>query len=432
METTSTAPAHGRHTPPRPWLLHGRLSCLIFLAFAIMGSWVPVFTLYLQTLNFSPAETAWASAANAIGAMLAPQIWGQIADRWLAKERCISLCAILSGILLWLLSLLSDPLAVIVLSIVLWFFLIPVIGLTGAFIFRQLEHPDREYGKIRLWGTVGWMGASWGLTWWFQFDSADGSVNLGDSLRLGALAAFAVAGFALTMPHAPPSPLSIEGQGSRSFVRRFADAPLRALRMFRERSFLVYCACMFGFYITMPFTIQLNPLLLDRIGIEKKDVPLYLTVCQSMEVFLLAFLPALLTNVGLKTTMLAGGLAWTAGLAALSVGSPVALVLAALSTGGVFICCFVISGQVFVNRQATPDIRASAQGILIFINGSGLLVGHFLVGWIRHTTVDQYDVAYRIAAIVSAAMFLLFAAGFTVAPMAKSEAETLVADPEMP
>ena len=41
--------------------------------------------------------------------------------------------------------------------------------------------------------------------------------------------------------------------------------------------------------------------------------------------------------------------------------APLWFVLSALPTSGAFICCFVIAGQVFVNRQATHDIRASTQ-----------------------------------------------------------------------
>ncbi len=328
--------------------------------------------------------------------------------------------------------------AVILGSILLWFFLIPVIGLTGAFIFRQLEHPDREYGKIRVWGTLGWMAANWTLTAWFKYSpglfggETSTPADLADSMRLGGLAAFAVALFALTLPHAPPSPVSDDAHNRRSRLLRLVDAPLKALCMFRERSFVVYCACMFGFYITFPFTIQLNPLLLDHAGINRSELPLGLTICQCPEVVLLVLLPMLLMRFGLKATMVAGALAWTVGLATLAVGTPTALVLAGLSAGGMFICCFVISGQVFVNRQATHDIRASAQGLLIFINGIGLLLGHFLVGWLRRMTDDNFNVAYLIAAIISAALFFLFAAGFSTPAPAESPVEPLVPEMEMP
>jgi MFS family permease len=400
----------------KPRFLALRLSALIFIAFAVMGAWLPVFSRHLQSLRFSPDATAWASASNAIGAMIAPLIWGQIADRWLAPARCITLCALATGVLLLLLATLTDAAWIIACAIATWFFLIPVLGLTGAYIFRQLEHPEREYGHIRLWGTVGWVAANWCLTLWFkvreyfQRDEAD----LSDSMRLGALAAFALAIYALTVPHAPVIAETADGR-KRSWLARLVDAPLAALQMFRLRPFLVYCVAMFGLYITVPFTVQLNPLLLESLGVKDDVMPVYLTLCQTTEVLCLALLPSLLARFGLKATMTAGGAAWTVGLGLLSIGTPLGLVMFALPASGVFICCFVIAGQVFVNRQASADIRASAQGLLILINGSGLLLGHLLVGWIRDLSGDSYAIAYGVAAGLAAVLIVLFVAGFTTA-----------------
>ena len=416
-----------------PRFLVVRLSALIFLAFAVMGAWVPVFSLHLKNLYFSPEATAWASAANAIGALLAPLVWGQVADRWLAMQRCISVCALATCVGLWILAGLREPGAVIFVCIGMWFFLIPTIGLSTSLIFRQLEHPERHYGRIRMWGTVGWVAASWCLTAWFGlygwYQEIEPPSDFADSLRLGSIAAFVLAFYAWTLPHTPP------GKGAartRSWYARLADAPLSTLHLFQNRSFVIYCVCMFGFNITLPFTIQLNPLLLDKLNVDPKLSSLYLTIAQSSEVLFLYLLPILLLRFGTKTIMMLGGISWTLGLALLSIGAPVSLVLTSLVTHGVFICCFFIAGQVFVNRQATHDIRASAQGLLLLISGSGLLLGHLLVGWIRDLTDDQFGIAYLIAAILAAALVALFLAGFTgTRSTAISPQEMLVPDSEI-
>src|SRR5438045_3227106 len=77
-----------RHSP-----LALRLSVLMFLQYAIIGAWSPVFGPYLKSLPLTNTQTAWIWTTAALGSMLAPVVWGQIADRWLAAERCISLCA---------------------------------------------------------------------------------------------------------------------------------------------------------------------------------------------------------------------------------------------------------------------------------------------------------------------------------------------------
>ena len=348
-------------------------------------------------------------------------------------QRCISLCALATGIGLWILAGLREPFAVIFVCIGMWFFLIPTIGLSTSLIFRQLTHPERHYGRIRMWGTVGWVAASWCLTAWFGLygwhQGIEPASDFADSLRLGSIAAFVLALYAWTLPHTPPGNCAVP---ARPWYARLADAPLSTLHLFENRSFIIYCVCMFGFNITLPFTIQLNPLLLDKLNVDPKLSSLYLTIAQSSEVLFLYLLPILLSRFGTKTIMLLGGVSWTLGLALLSIGAPVSLVLTSLVTHGVFICCFFIAGQVFVNRQATHDIRASAQGLLLLISGSGLLLGHLLVGWIRDLTDDQFGIAYLVAAALAAALVTLFMAGFTgTHSTANSPQEMLVPDSEI-
>jgi MFS family permease len=77
--------------------LAARLAVQMFLAFAVQGAWMPVFSAYLDRLGFSPVTVAWSFAAYAISSLVAPVAWGQVADRWVPAERCIALCALAVG-----------------------------------------------------------------------------------------------------------------------------------------------------------------------------------------------------------------------------------------------------------------------------------------------------------------------------------------------
>ncbi len=397
-------------------LLLIRLSVMIFLTFAVLGSWVPVFSHHLGSLHFTPGETALACSTNAIGALLAPILWGQVADRWLAAERCLSLCSLVAGSFLWTLAGATQFWPVFWLCVGFWFFAIPVFSLGSSLIFRQLDQPERDFGKIRLWGTLGWVASSWTLTAWFSIGRAAGqetetSHDLADSLRMGAIFALVLGVYALTLPHAPPSPRRHDGS-PRSIWRRLFDAPLLAMKMFHQRAFTVYAICMFGVYATMAFTTQVNPLLFKSLGYSDRWLPTILTIAQSSEVVMLLVLPWLLRTFDLKPTMIFGLAAWTFGLLMLAVGRPAWLVAPSLAAHGVFICCFLISGQVFVNKQADRDIRASAQGLLHWVSGSGMLTGNLLVGLLRHATGDHFPAIYAPAALAAAGLLAVFVAFF--------------------
>jgi Na+/melibiose symporter-like transporter len=305
-------------------------------------------------------------------------------------------------------------------------------GLSNACIFRLLDHPERDYGRVRMFGTVGWVAASGCLTLWFCFDASRSATDYSDSLRLGGSFAFLLALYAWTLPHTPPQRTPNPVGTERSPLARLLDAPLSALMLFRYRSFVIYCICMFGMNVTLPFTVQLNPLLLERLDVPSDRMALLLTIAQSTEIVFLFLLPLLLKRFGLKPVMVVGGMSWTLGLSLLSIGEPVGLALASLMTHGVFICCFLVAGQVFVNRLATHDIRASAQGVLLLISGSGLLLGHQLVGGLRNYSQDNYGAAYFVAACIAGGMVSVFLIGFAGASRVSNYEESLVANPEIP
>src|SRR5205085_5246087 len=102
-----------------------RLSLLMFLQYAVIGAWVPTFSLRLSELAFTPAQIGWACAAVALASLVGPLVSGQVADRWCPAERCITCCAALAGALLWLLAALTDPLLVFLAALAFWLVMVP-------------------------------------------------------------------------------------------------------------------------------------------------------------------------------------------------------------------------------------------------------------------------------------------------------------------
>ncbi len=96
----------------------------------------------------------------------------------------------------------------------------------------------------------------------------------------------------------------------------------------------------------------------------------------------------------------------------LTVGRPLGLVIPSLGLHGIYITCFLVAGQVFVNRRAQKDIRASAQALLQFLNGVGMLMGNLLVGSIRSLDPDRFMPSFALAAALAGTLVVLFVAGF--------------------
>lgn len=404
-----------------------RLALLMFLQYAVPGSFVPLYTVWLASLGFEPMAMAWACATSALASLVAPLVAGQVADRWVPAEKCIAFCATAAGATLWALAELEHPVPVFFGSLVLWLFLVPVLTLGVALSFRQLAHPERDFGRIRLWGTVGWVASGLVVGYWFSnpdwvkhirslLQEQPGVSELADGLRLGGLLAFALAVYALTLPNTPPvtAPPSTtaDAEGKIASWRRFLEAPLVALRLCRRRSFAVFCICSLGLYVTIPFSSQMSPLLLAQLGVPREWLAPALTIAQSTEVMTLAILPMLLLRLQVRGTLILGLSAWAVALALQATGLPMGVVLGALSLNGICICCFLVAGQLYVNRQARADIRASAQALLTFINGLGLLLGHVAVGAVRRLAEGDFMISFAVAALLAVGLVGLFVIGF--------------------
>jgi predicted MFS family arabinose efflux permease len=397
--------------------LRFRLSLLMFLQFAFPGALLQLYSLHLAGLGFEPWAAGLCCATQSLAGVLISLLVGQAADRWFSAERCLAVCAAGAGVVLWFLPALTGFAAVFAATLAFWLLANPILLLGTTISFAHLRRPDRQYGAVRLWGTVGWLVPGWlllaaALTGVLPADDRAGvAARL---IRAGGLFALALAAYAFTLPPTPPRPAA---------PRR--AAPLAALALLRGRAFATLCVCTFGVCVTWSFATQALPLLigrsLDEIGAGPAWLCPALSIAQVSEVLSLACLPALLAVLGTRRALLLGLSSWALALSVMATGRPPALVLAALALNGVTVAAFFVVGQVHVNRQAADDVRASAQALLTCVNGLGQLAGHLLVGWLRQRSGDDLTQVFGVAALIVAGLVVVFVFGFRERPAPAAE-----------
>jgi MFS family permease len=373
---------------------------------------LPLFSSHLETLSFSHLEIGFVSATQALGTILGPILAGQVADRWLPAERCLSIGGVCTGVLLLILTQLTSPSALFVLTVILWMFMAAGLSLCASVSFSHLADPEREFGAVRLCGTIGWVVPQILMACWLAnpewlcrcvavLRPDHPTSHLVDTFRLGAVAAFLTAAYAWTLPATPP-------------VRHGTSwlAPLAALHLLRSRNFAVYLGCNYLAYIIMPFATQLTPLFLRRLGLSDSELALSLPLSQMTEILSLALLPMILLRLGLPGTLIFGLAAMLGSMTILTIGRPVGLVLGSMMLNGLFVTCFLVAGQLFVNSRASGEIRASVQGLLSITTGLGLLNGHVLIGVLRWANAGDFAPTFGTAAGMALVLVVLFAVGF--------------------
>jgi MFS family permease len=387
---------------------------MMFLMFAVMGCWTPLLPVRLEELGFSPQQIALATSTSALAYLAASMIAGQFADRWFASERCVAVGSVVSGALLLVLAELEDPAAFTWICLAFWMVMVPVLTIGNALAFSHVGDASRHFGRIRLWGTIGWVMSAWLVggwlrlaqeEWWhdlFAFFGRDSPLpSLGDIFYIGASFCFVLAAYALTLPHTPPKHRGQDGL-----------APVQALGLLRERDFAVYFFGSLVLYVTIPFSAQVTPLLLKSLGIAEQNLGPLMTISQCTEVLMLAFLPTMSRRLGLRGTIVFGLAAWAVSLWLLALGRPSWLVGAALAGGGTMVACSMVTGQVFLDSRAAGHIRASAQSLLGLGYGLGLLAGNLLTGQVRAWTEPEFRPTFVTAAALALAVLLFFMVGF--------------------
>ncbi len=133
------------------------LSRFYFFYFSSLGALIPFWTVYLDSLGFSALEIGQLMATLAISKIVAPYLWGWVADRTGYHIRIVQLTSFLSLLcflpLLWYDSFWS----ILWLKLLFSFFWNASLPQFEVVTLSQLGNDKERYGQIRLWGSLGFI-----------------------------------------------------------------------------------------------------------------------------------------------------------------------------------------------------------------------------------------------------------------------------------
>ena len=155
----------------QPDIPYWRLSGVYFFYFALLGAWLPYWSLFLQDEGFDAAAIGYLSAILMATKIIAPSIWG-----WLADKTGRRLAIIRGGNLLALLAFLGifvsrDFWALVVVVMCYSFFWNAVLPQFEVVTLSFLKDRSNYYSQIRLWGSIGFILAVVVLGLWFDYFS---------------------------------------------------------------------------------------------------------------------------------------------------------------------------------------------------------------------------------------------------------------------
>ncbi len=136
---------------------HWRLSQFYFFYFASLGLLVPFWSLYLDALDFSSAEIGQLVATLALSKILAPYLWGWIADHSGYHIRIVQITSLLAALcflpLLWF----HDFWLILAFMLLFSFFWNAALPQFEVVTLGLLGSDTARYSRIRLWGSLGFI-----------------------------------------------------------------------------------------------------------------------------------------------------------------------------------------------------------------------------------------------------------------------------------
>jgi MFS family permease len=292
-------------------------------------------------------------------------------------------------------------------------------SVSNAIAFASLRDPAKQFGTIRMGGTVGWILVSWPFIFLLSANAGPDQVRL--IFVVGAIVSFAFAAYSLTLPHTPPR-------------REAASDPLawrEAIKLLGIPAIgILFIVTFIDSVIHNGYFVMADGFLTNRVGIAGNLSMVVLSIGQVAEIVTMFILGSVLVKLGWKATMIMGILGHGARFLVFAFfPDSVPTIIAVQLLHGICYAFFFATVYIFVDAAFPKDVRSSAQGLFnLLILGIGNVAASFLFpalmaiwtvgGTEPGTTTVDYRTLFMVPAGMAVVAILLLAVFFRPATRA--------------
>ncbi len=426
-----------------------KLFFMMVLEFFIWGAWLPKIFGYLPGLGFTAGQQSLILSAFPVAAIVGMFFSNQFADRNFAAEKFLAFSHLIGGVALLGLGFTQSFWPFFILMLIHCLLYVPTISITNSIAFANLKDAQREFGIVRMGGTIGWILAAWPfaiiLVDWNKINATQYSGPIGwlgtvlgsgltgqaalDATKwtyiVAGIASLTLAGFSLTLPHTPPKRAE-EGAGE-------SLAWFEAVRLLANPFVLILWLVVFVDSAVHNSYFFWTETFLKSVGVPANWTMVVMSLGQVAEISTMAVLGFTLKRLGWRTTMIIGILGHVARFAVYAFLPKPEFIIPVQILHGICYAFFFATVYIFVDAYFPKDARASAQGLFnVMILGIGALVPNLLWPVLSQSLFTQNGVTNFHSIFVTITLVALGAAIVLAlffhppaAPIPEPEAESL-------
>jgi len=428
-----------------------RLFLMMVLEFIIWGTWLPLIYGYLPGLGFTPLQQSCILNAFPVAAIVGMFFSNQFADRNFAAEKFLAASHVIGGLAILGLGFTRSFWPFFTLMLIHCLLYVPTLSICNSIAFANLKDTQKEFGLIRMGGTIGWILAAWPFTFIFVnwavvnatetrglvdwLGKALGSPLTGAEFQaamrwtfiVAGITSFVLAAYSLTLPHTPPK------KADEGAVKRLAW--LEALKLLKQPFVLVlWIITLVDSFLLYSYFNWTGAFLgtareAGGPGIAGNWIMPVMSIGQVMEILTMFVLGITLKRLGWRMTMIVGILGHTARFAIYAFFPTQAeLIILVQLVHGICYAFFFATVYIFVDAYFPKDMRSSAQGLFnMMIFGFGNLAANFVCPWLKQTVytvngVTNHQSLFLVPCFISVAAALALALFFH--PPKKTEEAT--------
>ena len=360
-----------------------KLSTMMFLNFFVWGIWFVTMGTFLMKGNIAATgeQTGLAYGTQCLGAIIAPFIIGLIADKFFSAQKILGLLHLAGAGVLYFIAGQTSFASFYSLLIIYMVIYMPTLALVNAITLKQVTNAEKEFSGIRMWGTIGWIVAGLiigGMAWEKNPDTL--SITFKVAAAVSAL--LGIGSFFL--PGTPPPKA-----GQKVTVSEILG--LDAIKILKDKNYLIFFIASILICIPLAFYYGQANLFLNEAGMVGAAGKM--TMGQIAETIFLFLMPFFFARFGIKQMLLIGMIAWILRYLLFAygdVGGNIWMLYSGIILHGICYDFFFVTGQIYTDQKAGPQIRSSAQGLITLATyGVGMYIGFYMAGLI----VDKYALA---------------------------------------